>query len=65
MSRHDRDAVSLMAGLLMLLTGGLFLLAELTDLRLDGQWTAPVVLICVGAVGLLSTLRGRDGSTAR
>ena len=57
MSRHERDAVSLMAGVLLVLVGGLFLVDDLTTLRLDGRWTAPVVLIAVGLAGVLATLR--------
>lgn len=58
---HPRDAVSLMAGLLVLLLAGLFLVTDLTDVSVDGRWAGPVVLIAVGAVGLLSTLRSRSG----
>lgn len=57
MERHERDAVSLMAGLLMVLLAGAFLVDDLTGLDLDGRWTAPLVLIVVGAAGLASTLR--------
>lgn len=60
MWRHERDAVSLMAGLLVLLVGALYLLADLTELALDGRWVGPAVLLTVGAVGLLATLRDRD-----
>lgn len=62
---HGRDAVSLMAGLLVLLLAGLFLVTDLTDVSVDGRWAVPVVLICVGAVGLLSTLRSRSRRTGR
>ncbi len=57
MERHERDAVSLMAGLLLVLVAGVFLVQDLTSLSVDGRWVAPLVLIAVGAVGLLSTLR--------
>jgi hypothetical protein len=57
--RHERDAVSLMAGVLLVLGAGLFLLGDLTALELDGRWVAPLVLIVVGGVGLLSTLRSQ------
>ena len=64
MWRHDRDTVSLMAGLLLVLLAVVFLVDDLTGLDVDGRWAAPVVLIAVGAVGLLSTLRsgGRDST---
>ena len=62
MSRHDLDPVSLMGGLLMVLVAGVFLLGDLTSLAIDGRWIGPAVLICVGAVGLLSTLRGRGSA---
>ena len=61
MWRHERDAVSLMAGVLLALLAGMFLLTDLTELDVDGRWVAPVVLIAVGAVGLLATLRPREG----
>ena len=55
--RHETDAVSLMAGALLVLTGGLFLLTDLTDLSVDGRWLWPGVLVAVGLVGLVSTMR--------
>ena len=60
MWRHDRDTLSLMAGLLLVLLAGVFLLDDLTGLDVDGRWAAPVVLIAVGAVGLLSSLRSAE-----
>jgi type IV secretory pathway protease TraF len=59
--RHERDAVSLMAGLLLVLVAGLFLLTDTTDVSVDGRWAGPMVLIGVGVVGLLSALRSRGG----
>ena len=59
MDRHERDAVSLMGGLLVVLLAGLFLVGDLTDLSLNGQWVVPVVLLAVGATGLVSSLRNR------
>ena len=55
--KHDQDTVSLMAGLLLVLIAGLFLLGDLTSVDLDGRWMWPAALIVVGGVGLLSTLR--------
>lgn len=57
--RHDRDVFSLMGGLLLVLLAGAFLLADLTDLSVEGRWAGPVVLLAVGAAGLLATLRSR------
>ena len=56
--KHEQDTVSLMAGLLLVLIAGLFLLGDLTSVDLDGRWMWPGALIAVGAVGLLSTMRG-------
>lgn len=65
MSRHDRDSLSLMAGLLLLLVGGLYLLDDLTGVRVDGDWVLPLGLVVIGALGLLSSLRSvRPGSDA-
>ena len=63
MSRHERDAVSLMGGLLLVLLGGLDLLHELSDVDVVGRWVGPAALLAVGAAGLLSTLRQRRGPT--
>lgn len=60
MWRHERDAVHLMAGVLLVLVAGLFLVDDLTGVDVDGRWTAPVVLIAVGVAGVLSTLRSRE-----
>lgn len=57
--KHETDAVSLMGGLLLLLVAAVFLVGDLTTVQLDGRWIAPVALIAVGAVGLLTTLRQR------
>ena len=68
MSRHDRDGLSLMGGLLMVLVAGMFLLDDLTSVEVDGRWVGPAVLIAVGLAGLASTLRsaraGSDQSTS-
>ena len=63
MWRHERDAVSLMGGLLLVLLAAVFLVHDLTDIDVDGRWVAPVVLIAVGAAGLLSSLRHRPSTT--
>ena len=59
MWRHERDTLSLMAGLLLIDVGGLFLLTDLFSVDLDGRWIVPAVLLVVGAAGLASTLRRR------
>ena len=56
-SRHDRDELSLMSGLLLVLIAAGYLLNDLTSIEVDGRWAGPAVLIVVGLVGLLSTLR--------
>ena len=58
MSRHDRDGLSLMGGLLLVLIAGIYLISDLTSLQVDGRWVAPGVLIAVGLAGLASTVRG-------
>lgn len=55
--RHDRDALSLMGGLLLLLVAGWFLLQDLTPVDVDTRWVGPGVLIVVGVAGLAATLR--------
>ena len=64
MWRHERDTLSLMAGLLLVLLGAVFLVDDLTGFEVDGRWAAPVVLIAVGAVGLLSSLRAAEGDSS-
>ena len=59
MRRHERDALSLMGGLLLLLVGGLFLLEDLTAVDVDGRWIGPGVLMLVGLAGLVASLRPR------
>jgi hypothetical protein len=64
--RHDRDGVSLMGGLLLVLVAGLFLLDDLSSLNVDGRWVGPAVLIAVGLAGLASTVRsGTRGEQRR
>ena len=63
MWRHERDALSLMSGLLLVLVAGLFLLSDLTAVDLDGRWVAPAVLLGVGVAGLVSSLARRDSDS--
>ena len=62
MWRHERDAVSLMGGLLLVLVAVAVLVDDLTDLRFDEGVTSAVVLVAVGAAGLLASLRRRGGA---
>lgn len=55
--KHDRDALSLMGGLLLVLVAGWFLLQDLTAVDVDTRWVGPGVLIVVGVAGLAATLR--------
>lgn len=57
MSAHERDAMSLMGGLLLVLAALAFLVADLTALSVDLRWVASGALIAVGAAGLISARR--------
>lgn len=57
MSRHERDVLSLMGGLLLVLLAAVFLLDDTTGLSVDGRWVAPALLVAVGAAGLAGSLR--------
>ena len=46
--------------LLLVLLAGAFLVDDLTGLDVDGRWAVPLVLIAVGAAGLLSSLRSAE-----
>lgn len=61
LARHPRDTTSLVLGLLLLGVAGLFLVADTTELAVDGRWAAPGVLVLVGVAGLLSALRPAPG----
>lgn len=54
---HERDVVSLMSGLVLVLVAGLFLLHDLTALEVEARWLAPAVLLTVGVAGVLASLR--------
>jgi hypothetical protein len=56
-SPHERDPLSLMLGLLVLLVGGGFLVGDLTSLTVSAAWAGPVVLLGIGGAGLLASLR--------
>jgi len=57
MSRHERDVLSLMGGLLLLLVASVFLVDDTTSLSVDGRWVAPGLLVAVGLAGLAASLR--------
>ncbi len=59
LAKHDTDVVSLVFGTLFVAAALLWGLAE--DVALPGQdWYLPVLLILVGAVGLLSARTKRQ-----
>ncbi|MCW2778471.1 MAG: hypothetical protein JWN17_2196 [Frankiales bacterium] len=62
MSRHERDAVSLMGGLVLVLVAAGVLLDSLPGLQVDAGWVLPVALVVVGVAGLLASLRRGDRS---
>jgi hypothetical protein len=60
LTRHKPNVFSLVMGLLFLGIGGLYLLSDLVHQSLDLRWTGPAVLIAVGVVGLVASIRHRD-----
>ena len=58
LTRHTRDGVSLVMGLLLVAVATLFLVNDLTD-GVDLQWAAPGALILVGLAGLAGSARRR------
>ena len=57
MSSHERDVLSLMGGLLLVLLAVVFLVDDTTGLSVDGRWVAPGLLVAVGLAGLVGSLR--------
>ena len=57
MSSHERDVLSLMGGLLLVLVAVVFLVDDTTGLSLDGRWVAPGLLVAVGVAGLAASVR--------
>lgn len=55
MYRHERDAVSLILGLLLCTGALLFLLNDTTSV--DPGWAAAIALIGVGVAGVAATVR--------
>ena len=62
---RQRDAVSLVSGLLFVGIAGLFLIGDLTEVQLELRWIAPALLIASGLLGLLASVRrSRQGTNA-
>lgn len=59
MERHELDATALIAGVLFLALGALFLADRLTDIELEARWVWPVLLI---GLGLALLAAGRSSS---
>ncbi|MCW2724134.1 MAG: hypothetical protein JWN35_1055 [Frankiales bacterium] len=59
LKQHKPDVFSLVMGLLFAGIGGLFLVTDLGSWALDLRWTGPVVLITIGVIGLLASIRPR------
>ena len=52
--RHDLDLTSLIAGAVFLAVGAAFLVDLLADVAVSPRWITPLVLIGIGAAGLMS-----------
>ena len=63
MQPHDLDAVSLAFGLAFASLGVSFLLSPLGVFDLPWQWVAPVLILGLGAVVLVSAVRGLNRTT--
>jgi putative Mn2+ efflux pump MntP len=57
--RHEIDVFALMAGLVFLVLGAGWALNEAAGLDVNARWTAPVLLIGLGVVGLAGSFFGR------
>lgn len=56
MKRHDTDPLALISGILFLIVGSTYLVAEQTSADIDARWVLPVALIAVGLAGLVTSL---------
>ncbi len=54
MKRHDLDLTSLVAGAVFLAVGAAFLVDLLAGVGVSPRWITPLVLIGIGAAGLMS-----------
>jgi hypothetical protein len=55
-SRHPLDLFSLVAGLLFAVLGALFGLDQLDALDVDLRWIPAIVLLVLGAAGIIASL---------
>ncbi|RJK92641.1 hypothetical protein [Vallicoccus soli] len=67
MTRHPLDLVALLFGAAFLATAGVALADGVLGLEADADWVLPVLLLVVGAVGLLGSLSrlGREAGRPR
>lgn len=64
MRRHPLDLASLLAGLVLTGLAAVYLVASLTDHRLDAGWVLPIALVAAGLAGLAGGLtRAVNGTT--
>ena len=54
---HPLDLFSLVAGLLAVIGGGLYLLGDLTDLHVEPALVVAAVVVVLGAAGIVLALR--------
>jgi hypothetical protein len=55
--RHEKDAVSLVAGLLFLVVAAVQIVASSTDTDLNPRWILPADLVLLGVLGLRGAVR--------
>lgn len=65
MRRHDLDLVSLLAGLLFTGMAVAYVVGAYTDVRLDGRFVVPLVLVALGAAGLLGAVTAQRRADRR
>lgn len=62
MRKHPVDVLSLVAGLLFVAIGGIYLVGDLDVVDIDGRFVAPTALMIIGLGGLAVALRGRPSA---